>query len=449
MQGTPFNTTDTSLRSIVSGVVAQDSVNVDQADEVGNKILLLMQGQDVTQYSFKRKQQTITLGSKTAVMLNKEAVHIDPQALFQRLTVVAARENVDSHELFKHELCGYPAALFESTGTPRQANKAVFASALWNEVKSHECSTPTKPLYVLDGGALLHRVSWSRGVTFKDICDIYVHYVTRKYGNCVIVFDGYSEEPSVKDMTHRRRGTNTVTVHCESNMMVTVKKEVFLGNKQNKQRFSNMLSEFFEQAGCESVHARGDADLIVQTAVAVSADRETIVVADDTDILVLLCHFVNPNSKAIFMKPESRHGSKEAKFWDIHVMKSILGDGLCKHLPFIHALLGCDTTSCLFGIGKALAMKKYSQLQQHAEMFCKPDTSQADIITSGEKALVVIYGGKSSDTLNTLRCHRFVEKMSRSTISIEMKALPPTSAQQSTIPCGYTTRCRCGEETVA
>jgi len=190
-----------------------------------------------------------------------------------------------------------------------------------------------------------------------------------------------------------------------------------------------MLSEFFEQAGCEGVHARGDADLlIVQTAVAVSADRETIVVADDTDILVLLCHFVNSNSKAIFMKPESRHGSKEAKFWDIHVMKSILGDGLCKHLPFIHALLGCDTTSCLFGIGKALAMKKYSQLQQHAEMFCKPDTSQADIITSGEKALVVIYGGKSSDTLNTLRCHRFVEKMSRSTISIEMKALPPTSA---------------------
>ena len=102
-------------------------------------------------------------------------------------------------------------------------------------MKLQETSTPTQPVYVLDGGALLHHVAWSHGVTFKDICNSYVHYVTGKYGKCIIVFDGYSEEPSIKDMTQLRRGTNTLTIHCEPNMVVHGEKKCFwLTNKTNK-----------------------------------------------------------------------------------------------------------------------------------------------------------------------------------------------------------------------
>ena len=66
-----------------------------------------------------------------------------------------------------------------------------------------------------------------------------------------------------------------------------------------------MLSEKLKEAGCDTTHAAGDADvLIAQSAVSVSATRDTVVIADDTDILILLCHHGNICKKRIFFKPE-------------------------------------------------------------------------------------------------------------------------------------------------
>ena len=45
--------------------------------------------------------------------------------------------------------------------------------------------------YVLDGGALLQHIPWEKGVIFKQICFVYADYVTRKYENAIVVFDGY------------------------------------------------------------------------------------------------------------------------------------------------------------------------------------------------------------------------------------------------------------------
>ncbi|CAG2250735.1 unnamed protein product [Mytilus edulis] len=59
--------------------------------------------------------------------------------------------------------------------------------------------------YVLDGGSLLHRIQWPRGVTFGRIADLYVDHVCRKYNTAIVVFDGYENGPSTKDPTHQRR----------------------------------------------------------------------------------------------------------------------------------------------------------------------------------------------------------------------------------------------------
>ena len=59
--------------------------------------------------------------------------------------------------------------------------------------------------YVIDGGALLHRVPWPRGSTSESVSHLYVRYVTQKYGAAAIVFDGYNDDPTTKDATHLRR----------------------------------------------------------------------------------------------------------------------------------------------------------------------------------------------------------------------------------------------------
>ena len=60
-----------------------------------------------------------------------------------------------------------------------------------------------KSAYVLDGGALLHRVIW-HGSTFDDVIQQYCEFINSKYGLCSIVFDGYKKQ-TTKDHEHLRR----------------------------------------------------------------------------------------------------------------------------------------------------------------------------------------------------------------------------------------------------
>lgn len=65
---------------------------------------------------------------------------------------------------------------------------------------------------------------------------------------------------------------------------------------KNKQRFIVVLSQELENVGCIVCHCIGDADLmIVQTALEYAESKNTVVFADDTDILYLLIHYVNPS----------------------------------------------------------------------------------------------------------------------------------------------------------
>lgn len=104
---------------------------------------------------------------------------------------------------------------------------------------------------------------------------------------------------------------------------------------------------------------------------------------------------------------------------------------MCEHILFIHSILGCDTTSRLFGLGKGLAVKKIEhnvQFQQQAAVFNQPQSEKEDIISAGEWAIVILYSGNVKDGLDSLRCQRFIDKVSRSTSHVEPQCLPPTSA---------------------
>ena len=85
---------------------------------------------------------------------------------------------------------------------------------------------------------------------------------------------------------------------------------------------------------------------------------------------------------------------------DIKQTKTDVGLFTCKHILFLHALLGCDTTSHLFGIGKGTILKKFkvnTSLQQAANIFDQPNSTLAEIEAAGEKALVAVYNGKKDE----------------------------------------------------
>ena len=142
-------------------------------------------------------------------------------------------------------------------------------------------------------------------------------------------------------------------------------------------------------------HAPDDANvLIAMTGIASAENHKTVVVGKDTDLLVLLCYQANISAnKLYFISGGNQRNAKTFKEWDIIRTKEVLGS-MCRMLSFIHAVTGCDTTSRIFGICKAAALKKLKTsvgMQQQASVFLESKATKEEIITAGEKVIVSFY----------------------------------------------------------
>ena len=164
----PFDIDEPSLKSISSGLTAaeEDCINCDQTEEVGKSINEKLDNVIVSNASMKRKDQVRTLVSlKVGVRIENENVYVDPTLLFSRLLVLVEREE-NMMKYFSYELTPIPTSLFEN-GMMRKASKSNLAKAVTKDVSISSPSEP--PIYVLDGGALLHKVKWLPNSNFTDI----------------------------------------------------------------------------------------------------------------------------------------------------------------------------------------------------------------------------------------------------------------------------------------
>lgn len=144
-------------------------------------------------------------------------------------------------------------------------------------------------------------------------------------------------------MTHQRRTgwKSATTVTFTDDMKLTMKKDHFL------------------KVNCQTCHLQADADLvIVQTAVESARRMNTLLIGDDTDLLILLCYYREMDAHKLFFQPEPKANSRR-RIWNMKVLKEKQGQDVCNNLLFIHAILGCDTTSHIHGIGKGASLKKF------------------------------------------------------------------------------------------
>ena len=113
---------------------------------------------------------------------------------------------------------------------------------------------------------------------------------------------------------------------------------------------------------------------------------------------------------------------------------AICGGSICiltGLILFIHAILGWDTTSRLYGLGKGLSLKRFTSsasFRDKAEQFCKKDATGDDVIDAGEATLVCLYSGKEGDNLDGLRYAKFCDKEATNKVHIRPQTLAPTSA---------------------
>ena len=208
-----------------------------------------------------------------------------------------------------------------------------------------------------------------------------------------IVFDCYDRQ-TTKAPEQKRRRLKTGSypdVVLEDSTPVPGNKEAFLGNMANKQHLICMLSAHLEHGGVAVIHAaeEGDADVvIVRKAIELGEHEDVVVIADDTDILVLLMYQAH-SSHQLYM--ETKHHTIA-----IDTAQQALGVDVCRSPLFVHAMTGCDTTSAMFGVGKTKAfkvLKASEELSAEVLMFGDLTTPKDVLFKIGEKFISALYGG--------------------------------------------------------
>ena len=182
----PFDPRQPLLQSISSGITAldEDGVNCDEAAKVGFLIQEKLNGMCIENASIKRKDHVKTLESRfPGIKIDNNTVHIDPLILFSRLTAVLQRED-DVITKFSYELAPEPPSLFKD-GMTRKPTKSTLRKHLLDQI---EPSVPVTAIAcVIDGGALLHKVTWQQKGTYKEVIDQYVRFVRSHYSQYGVV----------------------------------------------------------------------------------------------------------------------------------------------------------------------------------------------------------------------------------------------------------------------
>ena len=126
-------------------------------------------------------------------------------------------------------------------------------------------------------------------------------------------------------------------------MKVPANQQQFLANIHNKSRFISMLSDKLITENIAVKQAQNDADvLIIETAIEqFNATNTIVVVGEDVDLLILLTARTPIDKIIYFLKP-----GRAQQRTEMYSSKSLSAYPKCQnHILFLHAIIGCDTTS--------------------------------------------------------------------------------------------------------
>lgn len=148
------------------------------------------------------------------------------------------------------------------------------------------------------------------------------------------------------------------------------------------------------------------------------------VLADDTDIFVLLCHFVyhgDIDCQVVMGSPKQGR-----KLIDINATvqehSSIMPDLLAAH-----GVSGCDTVAPCFGIGKTKVLKILRSGECPLTEVGLSKSSHTAVLQQASTFMLACYGQSKSQSMTEARHKVWKAKLSHNPVAPRLKSLPPTN----------------------
>ena len=426
----PFTIESPHLHSLSHGLVSktgEDEISCDRAEILGEKIQRKFDNLPYDKCLIKQNDVARSLASLNVIKKGKPSTSSTDNFVYFVRSVAASERLASLESAFDYELTPHPMALFKN-GMMRKANKA----ALLQELVHKDSMLPLEDAnmcnkYIVDGGALLQNVQWSKGTSFKDISKKYISFILCKYKNPTVVFDGYSI-PSTKDHEHHRRSPLPLSrfISISEETKIPYSQENYFTFKENKSELVKYLSTNFRKAGIDVIQCEADADCRIAKTVLLHATRNEGPVAavfEDTDVSVMLLHHWKEGMADIFVVQRS-----STRVWSVAMNQGHIAP-LKQHLLFLHSFSGCDTTSAIHFKGKVKVLKtleKSSSFRQHSQAMSDVNSSAKQVGDASIEAFKLLYGVYDELPLSKIRYNMYMEMTCKGVISPEM--LPPTAS---------------------
>ena len=369
--------------NIVTGqVLTHPSLNVDNATELETKQMKEFERTWPASFHETVHKCVTTIGAiaQRQGKVNNMKI-VGTEMIYARaMALQCSQRYYDTRNLMAHELASRPASMFDDSGAMKVAKtKAIIKNTLKVEMERRHAELDAS---FLDGCAVLWVVPWPTGGTVHDFRNNFRRHIQSHLDSSDVYLLYYRyKEGSIKESTrnYRDQGASRVYSLCPTAKLPSQK--VVLTVSSNKgQLIDLILTELIYHKDMligklmitgndpvpiqinQGVVSRRDdmtitheeADtLIIRQVVSVGA-ANVLVVADDTDVVVLLCHFVfNGDIIGHVMMVSPIRGRTVIDINEnVDKNREIMGDLLAAH-----GLTGCDTVATYHGIGKGVALK--------------------------------------------------------------------------------------------
>lgn len=420
----PLKSDSDRLVNVVNGHLAPDTVNVQNAVEIGELMAVKFQQKLPGGFYDPIKKSVITLEVlQKGVKLGDRTLY-DMEKLYARMLVVSQQRHINLEDLLSFELAPFPFSLFDEFGEMRSGNKAALVPKL--AVYMSEVFHPDVEL--VDGNAMLYHVQWRKSVTVEQFVKTYETSVKCSH-EVYVIFDHY-KTASIKSHERDRRcgGRAGQELKMTLNMLLPTR-DVVMKNTGNKKELIRLLCSRSVQKDlhmlgedtCLFDHEEADVNLVSYTLHLIRNDNKKAVQvrSDDTDVLVLLMYFYWK------CKPSAQITMKkfDGTVIDVNASAEKLGDKCFQLLP-LHAATGCDTVSYPYGKGKVAAL---NLLLKHDMDFLdsigNASVKDDELVQTGQHLFSLLYGMKDPHSMNYIRHKLFTTKINTSS---RLRSLPPT-----------------------
>lgn len=387
---------------------------------------------------------------------------------YHRRTVEVARARGSTMEdLLKYDVT-LTSSLFDDEGMMKKAVKSSLVQALEQRIpqqQQQQMPSATENFhttYIVDMMANVRKLKTKSCSTFGDFSDTVLDYVWKSASaanRLDIIFDSYNDR-SVKDSERKRR---QVTLPIELTAInretpLPVEMDRFWASNNNKEKFQTLLHQetvkkadqtspemetyasyisgeqvmpCYSSFGGSNIEVpelnidieEADARIIPHAMHAVKARSQRIIVlSSDTDVFVLLLYYWDELHSCGLRELWVKTGVGDStRFIPIHTLFTSVGKDLCKVLPAVHTLTGCDYTSKVGTKNAALKAEPTEYLVDFGRNLYGPNW-ETSIAKAEEYLAQVFQRGTKCKTMDQLRTYIYHHSK-----GLNLDQLPPTS----------------------